>query len=147
MDTPFRRLVIPQNLHDEIVVHAQSELPNECCGVLAGTIENDVGTVTYRFAVRNDLASPVTYHTNARDLLLASRAARETGTEWLAIYHSHPSSPAVPSRTDLAENTYGTTVAHVIVSLADEEPALRGWWLGDERSQEAELVIRVPLRT
>lgn len=137
MDTPTSRLVIPAAILDAMIAHAHSELPNECCGVLAGTN----GTVSEHFSVRNDLASPTAYSTNARDLLNVHRATREAGTDWLAIYHSHPASAAVPSKTDLAENTYGTTVVHIIIGLANQEPDVRGWRLADASFEEVPLAV------
>ena len=136
--TPFTRLAIPTAILDEVIAHARATLPNECCGLLAGRVEGGVGVVTTRFGVGNDLASPTAYHTNPRDLLAAFRAMREGKLELLAVYHSHPTSEAVPSRRDVAENTYGDTVAHLIVGLAHATPDLTAWWIAEEGYREAE---------
>lgn len=109
-----------------------SESPLECCGLLAGRIEDGVGVVLGHFPIRNDLASPTEYLTNARDLLAATRTMRESGLTELAIYHSHPASEPVPSRTDLERNTWGETVVHVIVGECD----IRAWWLTADRYEE-----------
>lgn len=126
---PFTRLVVPDALLDEMVTHARRELPNECCGLLAGVIEGEAGRVTSRFPIRNDAGSETEYATNPRDLLDAFREMRRAGTEPLAFYHSHPNSAAVPSAKDVARNTYGETVVHVIVGLAAVVPDVRAWWL------------------
>ena len=63
---------------------------------------------------------------------------RAMGTELLAIYHSHPTSEPIPSRTDLERNYYGSDVVHFIISLKDAEPRMRGWWLGETDYREAE---------
>ena len=141
MDTPFARLVIPKAILDAVLSQARAELPNECCGVLAGQVDLGVGTVSQHFPVRNDLSSPKSYATNPRDLLHVLRATRAAGTEWLAVYHSHPSSAAIPSRTDLANNTYGTSLVHLVLGLAASEPDLRAWWLGDSDWQPVVLEI------
>lgn len=138
---PFTRLVVPDVLLEEVIAHARRELPNECCGLLAGTID---GRVTTRFAITNDAASPTEYATNPRDLLDAFRAMRHAGTEPLAFYHSHPTSAAVPSATDVARNTYGESVVHVIVGLASGEPDVRAWWLTEEGYRPAEVTIAAP---
>jgi [CysO sulfur-carrier protein]-S-L-cysteine hydrolase len=137
--TPFTRLAIPATVLDEVVAHARETLPNECCGLLAGRVEGCVGVVTARFSIGNDLASPTAYHTNARDLLAAFRAMRDGKLELLAVYHSHPTSEAVPSRRDVAENTYGDTVVHLIVGLAHAAPEVRAWWITEEGYRQAEL--------
>lgn len=135
---PAFRLIIPRPLLDAVIAHARAQLPNECCGLLAGTIEGDLGRVTQHFPIRNDLASPTEYLTNPRDLLDAMKASRAAGTEVLAVYHSHPASPPVPSRKDIERNTWGETAVHVIIGLGGEEPVVRAWWLGEKEYREAE---------
>ena len=139
--TSFTRLHIPDLLFEEMLEHARRELPNECCGLLAGTTDGDAGRVTTRFTIRNDAASPTEYATNPRDLLAAFRAMRQTNAEPLAFYHSHPTSAAVPSAKDVTRNTYGETVVHVIVGLADETPDVRAWWLERDGYRAAALVV------
>jgi proteasome lid subunit RPN8/RPN11 len=133
----FTHLAIPDPVREAMIAHARADLPNECCGLLAGTPD---GRVAARFPIRNDAARPTEYLTNPRDLLAAFRAVREANLEPLAFYHSHPSSPAVPSATDVARNTYGETVAHVIVGLATDPPDVRAWWLAESGFREAALV-------
>ena len=134
---PFNRLVIPELLLDGVIEHARRELPNECCGLIAGFITEGVGYAVERAAIRNDLASPTGYLTNVRDLFAAHRAMRAGGTEVLAVYHSHPTSDPVPSRHDVAENTYGQTIVHVIVGFAAPEPEIRAWWITESGYSEA----------
>src|SRR6185369_3163741 len=101
LSTPFR-LLMPAQIVSDMFAQACAELPNECCGLLAGNIET--GQVTHRYPLVNIAASPVLYHNDAKDLFAAFRDMREKGVEHLAIYHSHPTSEAVPSKTDRANN-------------------------------------------
>lgn len=135
---PFTRLQIPDALLAAMIAHARADAPNECCGLLAGRITDGVGLATERIPIGNDLASPTTYLTNPRDLFAAFRRLRALKLEMLAIYHSHPASEPVPSRRDVAENTYGETVVHLIIGLASSEPEVRAWWLAEGSSREAE---------
>ncbi len=73
-------------------------------------------------------------------MLDAFRAMRERELELLAIYHSHPTSSPVPSQRDLEQNTYGESVVHVIVSLANPQPELRAWSLSETGYREIELL-------
>jgi proteasome lid subunit RPN8/RPN11 len=123
-----------------VVAHARAEAPHECCGLLAGHIENGIGFATVRFPITNALASPTEYETDARDLFAAFRALRAGGLELLAVYHSHPASEPVPSRRDVARNTYGETVVHLIVGLGSAEPTVRAWWITETGYREAEWV-------
>jgi [CysO sulfur-carrier protein]-S-L-cysteine hydrolase len=120
----FQTLLIPADLLAAVVAHARADAPIECCGLLAGSPD---GRVSLHFPVRNDLASPAEYLTNARDMLAASKAARAAGAEVLAVYHSHPSSAPIPSAKDVAGNHWGDAVVHLIVGLAGPEPDVRAW--------------------
>jgi proteasome lid subunit RPN8/RPN11 len=135
---PPSRLVLPQSLLGELLAHARAELPNECVGFLAGTLVEGVGRATHCLPIVNELASPTEFHTEARSLFAAFRTMRDTGTDLLAIYHSHPTSPPTPSRKDIARNTYGPSVAWVIVGLNGDTPDVRVWCLGESDYREAE---------
>ena len=62
---------------------------------------------------------------------------RRQGLEVLAVYHSHPTSEPVPSRTDLQRN-YSPEVVNLIISLQSGQPTVRAWWLTEEAYREAE---------
>jgi proteasome lid subunit RPN8/RPN11 len=62
---------------------------------------------------------------------------RRLDLEIVAIYHSHPTSEPVPSRTDLERN-YSPEVVNFILSLSEKEPRMRGWWLDEKGYQNAE---------
>jgi proteasome lid subunit RPN8/RPN11 len=126
---PFEVLTVPAALRAELIAHARACAPLECCGLLAGRSDGGTARGEVYFPVANDAASATAYATNPRDMFRAFRAIRARGLELLAICHSHPTSPPVPSARDLVENTYGETAAHVIVSLAGPEPEVRAWWL------------------
>ncbi len=132
--SPDVNLQIPSRLYAEMLEQAVSELPNECCGLLAGRD----GVVTRRYPLTNDLASPVRYENYP---FAAQKDMRAQGIELLAIYHSHPTSDPIPSRTDLESNFYGAEVVHLIVSLRDGEPVVRGWHLDETTYRPAEWCI------
>jgi proteasome lid subunit RPN8/RPN11 len=126
-----------------MVSQAVKELPNECCGLLAGRAMTDatgeaVGRVQARFPLLNELASPVEFTSESRSMLKAERAMREQGLDTLAVYHSHPASDPVPSRKDLERNLSGSEVVHLIISLKAGEPEVRGWHLLKSEFREAE---------
>lgn len=125
---PGLELVIPDSILVELRAHAAAEHPRECCGILAGRD----GTVSLRLPIRNDAASPTAYYTNTRDLLDAQKTIRAAGLVELAIYHSHPNGEAVPSQTDLERNTWGESVAHVIIGM----DSIRAWRLMPDHYEE-----------
>jgi len=121
-----------------MVAQAKAELPNECCGFLAGLVEEaKVGRVHERYPLVNNAASPTEYLANDRTLFNAYRDMRARGLDLLAVYHSHPVTEPVPSKTDLERN-YFIDVMHLIISLKTETPLMRGWWLAETDYREAE---------
>ena len=131
-----RPLTIPAAIHDAMVGHCVREAPLECCGILGG-----VGPfVSSIHPLRNSDASETRYNADPKDLIRAVLALRERRAEILAIYHSHPRWPAIPSKTDLRENHYGP-VPRIIVSLLPPAPVVRVWRL--EKESYTELPWRV----
>src|SRR5436305_98327 len=142
LSMPFR-LVISANSYDGMVAQARAELPNECCGLLAGVIEPGdppLGRAVERYPLVNLLASPTAYESEPHSLLEAHKAMRRRGLEVLAIYHSHPASDPVPSKTDLARN-YWPGALHLITSLKSEPAVVRGWWLTENAFEEADWIV------
>src|SRR3954465_723642 len=124
---PFR-LELPRELYDAMVAQALAERPNECCGLLAGVLVEGIARVERCHPLVNVAASPVLYESEPRSMFEAVRAMLREKLDVVAVYHSHPSSPPVPSRADLARN-YSEDVVNLIVSLVNEPPLVRGWWL------------------
>src|SRR5262249_23683951 len=139
LSTPFR-LEVPRRLYEELVAQALAELPNECCGVLAGTVAGGVGRVVKRYPLVNALASPVTYDAEPRGLFAAFKDMRRLELQGLALCHSRRMSAPVPSRMALARAFWPGAVM-LIVSLAGREAVVRGWWMTEQDYREAEWAI------
>jgi len=122
-----------------MLAQAQAELPNECCGLLAGRLPAEEGVVRVErvFPLVNAAASPVEYLSEPKSLLAAHLAMRTTGLDVVAVYHSHPTSPPIPSQKDRERNYSGETV-HFIISLQQWTPVMEGWWLTEESYLKAE---------
>jgi proteasome lid subunit RPN8/RPN11 len=131
------RLQIPLAIHDALIAQARAELPNECVGLLAGLPD---GLVLERYPLVNSLADPRRFLSEPRSMFEAEKKRRAAGLEFLAVYHSHPTNPAVPSRTDL-ENNYSEDVMCLIVSLMHPEPVVKAYWLTSANFREAEYVV------
>ena len=122
---------------EAIVAHAREDLPDECCGLIGG--KDGVATSVYR--ARNAFESPLRYDVHPTDLFqILERRMPEAGEELLAIYHSHPSSEAYPSQTDINLAEGWPDPAYVICSLADADaPVVRGFAIREGRVEEIEL--------
>ncbi len=118
---------------DGLIAHAREEAPNECCGYLRGR----EGRVEEMFRAQNPRRSPYGYELDPKSLLAANELD-DQGYD-VAIYHSHPRSPAEPSQTDINLATYPHWT-YLIVSLADE-PHVRAWRIFDGRVEEEEIEV------
>ena len=102
-----------------MIAQARADAPLETCGLLAGRD----GRVTRVLPVPNILRSRVAYRMDGQEFLDAMATC---DFEPLAIYHSHPQGPPVPSPTDVAESYYPDSI-YVIISLAQEPPSVRAF--------------------
>lgn len=86
-----------------MVEHARSTFPNECCGVMLGSIADDLKTVKQALPMENAYKGGQAdrYEIRPEDLLAADRQARKDGMDLIGIFHSHPDCDAYFSKTDL----------------------------------------------
>ena len=107
------KIVVSGTIIEQLKAHAQTDAPNECCGLLSGR----EAVVETRHPLRNLSLTPErNYFASPEDLFRAMRKIREGGQTLLAIYHSHPSGPPYPSKTDIEMASY-PNVIHLIISL------------------------------
>jgi [CysO sulfur-carrier protein]-S-L-cysteine hydrolase len=116
-------VVVPAALRRALEEHAESEAPNEACGLLAlrnGVAERYVACV-------NTAASPFRFDLRAPDPSLVLDLEDE-GYE-LAIFHSHPTESARPSRTDVANIGLWENRPYLILSRPTGE--LAAWRIAE----------------
>jgi proteasome lid subunit RPN8/RPN11 len=118
---------------DDLIAHAQADTPNECCGYM----RLSDGRVDEVFRSQNLRESPYGYEIDPKSLLAANDLDDEGFG--VAIYHSHPRSPAEPSQTDINLAQYPHWL-YVIVSLTGE-PNLRAWRIADGRVEEEHVEV------
>jgi proteasome lid subunit RPN8/RPN11 len=128
---------IPQDLRDRMVAHALGEIPNEACGLLAGT----GARAEHFFAMTNADNSPVTYRLDPREQIQVFDEIDEKGWALQGIFHSHTHSEAYPSETDRSQAFY-PDAHYLLVSLQDRaNPVLRGYTIRDGEIEEQEVRI------
>lgn len=124
-------LVIPRFILNAMIYHCQVESPLECCGLLGGVAP----AVSLFYPLGNADQSETTYNADGRELIRAIQDLRAREGEIVAIYHSHPRWPPIPSQTDLRANHYGD-LPRIIVSLLGETPEVRAWQLNPNSYEE-----------
>jgi len=129
------RLILPEEIHREILHHGEETYPHECCGFMLGTADDGARRVTEIRRQSNErtdskenrfLISPGQF----RD---AERYARTAGLVMVGIYHSHPDSPARPSEYD--RDHAWPWFSYLIVSVNKGKAGTSNvWQLRDDRS-------------
>ena len=109
-------MVIPPEVRAALEQHARAEEPNEACGLVLlreGVAERYV-------AGRNAAASPYRFELELDDPEVWF--AEDDGYE-LAVFHSHISAPARPSRTDVENIGLWAGKPYLIYSLQKDDLA------------------------
>lgn len=107
-------LKIPVAIHDDLIAHAREGFPLEVCGILGGIGD----TVSAIYRMTNTDASNEHFMMAPAEQFTVVKDLRARGIAMLAIYHSHPETPARPSREDI-RLALTPEVSYVIISLAD----------------------------
>ncbi|HEX2754454.1 MAG TPA: M67 family metallopeptidase [Candidatus Limnocylindrales bacterium] len=132
---------LPVELVEAIVRHARAEDPNEACGLIVGDRPAAKGGAALRFEpTRNRAASPYRYEIHPDDLLRLTIATDDADQVFWAIVHSHVRSPAYPSPTDVGLAFYPDAL-YLLVSLAEDEPALAAFRIVDGQIFPVELLV------
>ncbi len=128
-------LRIPRKLSDTIIDHAYEGFPLEVCGILGGMN----GVVSSLFRMSNVDRSGEHFLMDPKEQFDVMRKMRGEGLEMLAIYHSHPESPARPSAEDV-RLAFTHDVSYVIISLMKlDNPVLKSYRISDERVEQEEV--------
>ena len=120
---------------EEIKDIAQKTYPHECCGVMVGSVENGVKTVTELIPAENQRTdSPANRYLITPDLLNElEKKLKGTDRAILGFFHSHPDVPARPSTYD--QDHAWPWYSYVIVSVNKGEAGeIHNWKLKDDRS-------------
>jgi proteasome lid subunit RPN8/RPN11 len=131
-------LQIPVAVYDEMVAHAQRQMPLESCGYLAGEVsgieraaalsENKgfCCTVKTFIPMTNIDKSPEHFTFDPKEQFAAIKQVRQTGESLLVVYHSHPETPARLSAEDVRLFN-DPNMIYVIVSLAAATPEVKAY--------------------
>lgn len=127
----------------QMVEHARSTYPNECCGALLGSVSDGQKRVVAAMRLENASAGSQRAHYELRpeDLLKADREARGRKMDLVGIYHSHPDCGAYFSETDLKNSC--PWYSFVVLSIQKGEFDHANSWLPnpDQTAAEKEELI------
>ena len=128
---------IPRKIVQNLLHHAQQTPEQEVCGLISS-----LNKIPYRsYPIENTADKPETFfNLDPQQQIQAMAQMRENGEQLFAIYHSHPTAPAIPSNTDIEQANYPDAL-YIIISLDTKGVLeLRGYQIANNQ------FIEVPLR-
>ncbi len=134
--TTPKELHISQQHWFEMLADVEWHSPQEACGLIAG-IEDKCLQV---FPISNTLQSPVRFRMEPREQLAVFERIDENDWTLIGIYHSHPTGPAHPSPTDIAEAAYPEAV-NLIWFPKDDGWQCRGFIIREQKVHEIPIRI------
>ncbi len=130
------KLIISRRLIDEIISYCKDVFPNEACGILAGR-NNEVLKIYKMTNIEN---SPSSYLMDSREQFKAMKDMHENNLSMIAIFHSHPSSPAYPSKKDMELAFYEDSI-YLIVSLVEHKPVFKAFLIKEGKAGEIQILL------
>jgi [CysO sulfur-carrier protein]-S-L-cysteine hydrolase len=128
----------------QMVDEALAGKPAEVCGVLAGRKDR----VWQVYPILNGAKKPQQqFYMDERGLWQALQMMDAAQQEMVGIYHSHPTSDAIPSHSDVdaARRSY-PNIPQIIISCKHAQPRLQGWKIGTAEITPVELIIGEPIQ-
>ena len=127
--------------YEKILAHAKSCVPEEACGLIAGTKEGEDKVVEKVYLLTNIDHSNEHFTLDPKEQLAAVKDMRANGYELLGNFHSHPESPSRPSEED-KRLAYDSKVNYLILSLMEiDNPVLKAFNIDEEKNVTIEELV------
>lgn len=125
--------------YGKMIEHARRELPDEACGLIAGTVNGEDKIIEKVYYLTNTDHSNEHFSLDPKEQLAAIKDMRANGLKPLGNWHSHPESPSRPSEED-KRLAYDSTASYLILSLMEpDNPVLHSFHIEGTDSTKEEL--------
>ncbi len=131
---------MPYQFLDEMVDYARENLPNEACGLIAGTEDEEGKEIKKVYYLTNADAAMDHFTMNPQEQLSAIKDMRANGWKPLGNWHSHPQSPSRPSEED-KRLAYDPKASYMILSLMAQNPVLNSFHIENQAVEKEDLQI------
>lgn len=132
---------ISESDYIKILKHAESCLPEEACGLIAGEIKGDEKLIRKVYLLTNTDHSNEHFSLDPKEQLAAVKDMRAEGLVPLGNWHSHPESPSRPSEED-KRLAFDSKASYLILSLMDRNaPVLNSFKISGDTAENEGLVI------
>ena len=140
-DIGEKMITLPKAEYEKILVHAEKNLPEEACGLVAGEVTAEGKVIREVYLLTNIDHSNEHFSLDPKEHLAAIKDIRAKGLKPLGNWHSHPESPSRPSQED-KRLAYDSSASYLILSLMDREnPVLNSFHIEGDNATNEGLVI------
>lgn len=135
-------ITLTQNEYEKLLAHARACLPEEACGLIGGTIDEDGKKhIEKVYLLENTDHSSEHFTLCPQDQLAAVKDMRSNGWVPLGNWHSHPESPSRPSEED-KRLAYDSSASYLILSLLyRDSPLLNSFHIEDGNAEREALCV------
>lgn len=128
--------------YEKILKYAESELPDEACGLIGGEITESGDKIIKKvYLLTNTDHSNEHFSMDPKEQFESIKDMRVNEFVPLGNWHSHPESPSRPSEED-KRLAYDSKASYMILSLMEpEKPVLNSFHIEGDVSTKEELVI------
>ena len=106
--------------YEKILAHARACLPEEACGLIAGTDDGEEKHIEAVYLIENTDHSNEHFTISPREQLSAIKDMRSHGWQPLGNWHSHPETPSRPSEED-KRLFFDSKSRYLLLSLQDSQ--------------------------
>ena len=126
--------------YDEMAAYAREHFPEEACGLIAGSEDENGRLITKVYYLTNVDHAEDHFTLDPKEQLNAIKDMRANGLKPLGDWHSHPSSPSRPSDEDI-KLAYDKNASYLILSLMAKNPVLNAFHIQDGAVTKEDLRI------
>lgn len=131
-------VTLPRKIVQDLLHHAQQTSDLEICGLIS--CRNPALFQVY--PIKNIANTPERFfHLDPQQQIQALTTIRNNNEQLFAIYHSHPTAPATPSKTDLEQAAHPEVLTLIISLKTKGLLELRGYKILDEKYTEVSLCL------
>ncbi|HBC25982.1 MAG TPA: hypothetical protein DC013_01075 [Ruminococcaceae bacterium] len=134
-------IILTKQQVEKIICYSRRELPNECCGLLAGTVENGCKKIQQVYLLKNIDESPEHFSMDVREQFTALADIRKNGWKLIGNFHSHPNTPSRPSQEDI-RLAFDPSLSYLILSIADRRnPVLNSFLIRNQAVEKEKITV------
>ncbi len=128
---------LSRGIYEKIINYVRERMPEEACGLAAGTISDSGREILEIYFLENTAHSETRFSVNPAEQLSAIRDMRAKGTKPLGNFHSHPKTEPYPSAEDL-RLALDADASYIIVSPSG---AIKSYRIADGKAEEEQVII------